>query len=128
MKVVRAFIILAICVVAASLFAAPAFAWLWPIFGFSGPGLGFPAFGTGPTISNASPAPQPGTPEWGFSIPTEAQPVLPGYPYYNGYPFHGAINFGPFGYGSPGLVQPGGTNVFSQGSSSLNVPSGIIKT
>jgi hypothetical protein len=118
MKVSRALALFIIGLVTASLFAAPAFAWLWPVFGFSGPGLGFPAFGTGPTISNASPAPQPGTPEWGFSIPTEAQPVLPGYPYYNGYPFHGAINFGPFGYGSPGLSTASG----------LDHPEGQIKT
>jgi hypothetical protein len=81
MKVARALILSAICIVAASLLAAPAFAWLWPVFGFSGPGLGFPAFGTGISIANNSIAPpQPGTPEWGFSIPTEAQPVLPGDP------------------------------------------------
>ena len=128
MKVAKILIISAICLVGAALLAVPAFAWYWPIFGFSGPGLGFPAFGTGPAISNASPAALPGTPEWGFSIPREAQPVLPGTPYYGGYPFHGAINFGPFGYGSPGLVQPGGKTVFSQGSTSSNVPEGHFKT
>ncbi len=118
MKVVRAFIILAICVIAASLFAAPAFAWLWPIFGFSGPGLGFPAFGTGPNIGSSVAAPLPGTPEWGFSPVGHAVPVLPGYPYYGSYPFHGNINFGPFGYGSPGL-----SSTLSQSN-----PGGVIKT
>ena len=127
MKVAKILIISAICLVGAALLAVPAFAWYWPIFGFSGPGLGFPAYGTGPTISNASPA-APGTPEWGFSTPREALPVLPGTPYYNGFPFHGAINFGPFGYGSPGLVQPGGKNVFSQIGSSSSDHSGLEKT
>jgi len=122
MKMARALIFSAICIVGASLFAAPAFAWLWPVFGFSGRGLGFPAFGTGPAISNASPAALPGTPEWGFSLPTEAQPVLPGYPYYGKYPFHGNINFGSFGYGSPGLSYPGSAGSGQSG------PEGIIKT
>ena len=121
MKVARALICLAICIVGASLFAAPVFAWWWPIFGFSGPGLGFPAFGTGPTIGSSIAAPQPGTPEWGFSPVTHAVPVLPGYPYYGKYPFHGNINFGSFGYGSPGLSP-------SIALSGQDGPEGIIKT
>jgi hypothetical protein len=109
MKVAKALIFSAICIVAAALLAAPAFAWWWPIFGFSGPGLGFPAFGTGPSLGGAYTTPQPGTPEWGFSPIGRAVPVLPGTPYYTGFPFHGNINFGPFGYGSPGLSYPGST-------------------
>jgi hypothetical protein len=122
MKVVRALIFSTICIVAASLLVAPAFAWYWPIFGFSGPGLGFPAYGTGPAIGGNIAAPLPGTPEWGFSPVGHAVPVLPGTPYYNGFPFHGNINFGPFGYGSPGLSNPGSA------MSGNGNPEGVLKT
>lgn len=117
MKITRALILSAICIFAVALLSAPSFAWLWPIFGFSGPGLGFPAYGTGPAIGGIATL-QPGTPEWGLSPIGRAVPVLPGTPYYNGGPFHGNINFGPFGYGSPGLSTASG----------LDHPEGQIKT
>ena len=101
MKLVRILIFSAICLVGISLVAAPVFAWWWPIFGFSGPGLGFSDSVTGTGIGSAAAAPLPGTPEWGLSPISRAVPVLPGYPYYGKYPFHGNINFGSMGYGSP---------------------------
>ena len=76
MKVVRALIIAAVCLAAASLVSPPAFAWYWPILGFGpgSPGSPPPTY-TGPgTIL-------PGTPQWACQPMTAAQLVLPGYAY-----------------------------------------------
>ncbi|HTY90191.1 MAG TPA: hypothetical protein VMC84_03355 [Methanocella sp.] len=81
-------IIVSICLAAASMAAAPAFAWDWPIMGF-GPGAGAPLT-NGPLPSTIL----PGTIEWAYQPGCAAQLVLPGYTYGRD-AFSGNVGVGP---------------------------------
>jgi hypothetical protein len=108
-RLLKALSIPAICLLIIALAVAPAAAHHWPVFGFSAPGLGFPAASLdGLNLTSNYTSPLPGTYEWGSQPTGPALPGIPGIAYDGNNIHHGAINFGPFGYGSPGLSQPGG--------------------
>ena len=102
---VRTFAVAAIIIAAVSLIASPAFAWYWPIFGFSS-GWGMPSTGIGGATTIL-----PGTPEWGLQPDLGAHLVPFGYPYGQ---IQGSIDFGfaPFitpccgglGFGGAGII------------------------
>lgn len=74
MRIIKALMLAAIGLIVITLASTPAFAWYWPILGFSGPAQGSPIVGGPATIL-------PGTPEWALQPSCGAQLVPIGYPY-----------------------------------------------
>jgi hypothetical protein len=98
MRLMKAFVLAAVCFIIFS--SAPAFAWNWPILGFGGPCPGF--------VGGPSPI-LPGTPEWALQ-PTCGAQLLPfGYPYGT---IQGSLNVGfmPL-FGGP---CPGGSGLIGK--------------
>lgn len=117
MKLVKLLLAAVICTCMVAAATIPVFAHYWPVFGFSSPGLGFPAA----SLDNLNYTmdytwPLPGTYEWATQPNAAALPVLPGISLDGNNIHHGAINFGPFGYGSPGLAPQVG-----------NIPGGLMQ-
>jgi hypothetical protein len=107
-KQAKALLVVAICMCAVAVAATPAFAHYWPVFGFSSPGLGIPAASLDDLNYTTNYTwPLPGTYEWGSQPFSPALPVIPGISFDGNNTHHGSINFGMFGYGSPGLSRPG---------------------
>lgn len=110
MRLARASILVVISMAAVALTVMPAFAWYWPIFGFSDIGMGWPSnssSGSGDVIREGPQAPSPF--QYDFQPAGRAELIMPGYPYYGGGVHHGSINFGLFGRGSPGFPFPFGS-------------------
>ena len=101
MKVVRALIIVAVILIVTLSVVVPAFAWYFPILGFTNPCAGYPLQGFKPV---------PGSPQWPyFPDSGRGETVLPGSAYC---PIHGRLNFGsrlPFATGpAAGGISIGG--------------------
>ncbi len=102
MRTVRVLVVVAICIIMALLIVPSAFAWLWPILGFSHSCQGYPLQGYKPL---------PGTPEWQFYPDSgRAELIRPGVAFC---PISGNLDFGlipPFGYRPSGFPTTNITN------------------